>query len=43
MIKVGSEFIWLWVAIEPKNKAILAPKYQKNETCLLLQNDFYPI
>ncbi len=43
LIKVGSEFIWLWVAIEPKNKAILAPKYQKSETCLLLQNDFYPV
>ncbi len=24
LIKVGSELIWLWVAIEPKNKAILA-------------------
>ena len=23
MIKVGSEFIWLWVAIEPWNKRIL--------------------
>ncbi len=24
LIKVGNEFIWLWVAIEPKNKEILA-------------------
>ena len=25
LIKVGSDYIWLWVAIEPKNKHILAP------------------
>ena len=24
MLKVGSEYIWLWVAIEPENKQILA-------------------
>ena len=24
IIKAGSEFVWLWVAIEPKDKAILA-------------------
>jgi len=24
MLKVGSEYIWLWVAIEPGNKQILA-------------------
>ncbi len=24
LIKVGSQYIWLWVAIEPKNKQILA-------------------
>ena len=24
LIKVGSEFIWLWVAIEPENRQILA-------------------
>jgi putative transposase len=24
MLKVGSELIWLWVAIEPENKQILA-------------------
>ena len=27
LIKVGSEYIWLWVAIEPKNREILALKY----------------
>jgi len=24
MLKVGSEYIWLWIAIEPENKQILA-------------------
>lgn len=24
MLRVGSEYIWLWVAIEPRNKQILA-------------------
>ncbi len=28
-IKVGSELIWLWVAIEPKNKEILALSISK--------------
>ena len=33
-IKVGSELIWLWVAIEPENKRILALNiYLKKETC----------
>ena len=27
LIKVGSEYIWLWVAIEPNNKQILALFY----------------
>ncbi|MDN5847785.1 MAG: hypothetical protein L0H53_16090 [Candidatus Nitrosocosmicus sp.] len=24
LLKVGSEYIWLWIAIEPENKQILA-------------------
>ena len=24
LVKVGSEYIWLWIVIEPKNKEILA-------------------
>ncbi len=24
LIKVGSELVWLWVAIEPENRQILA-------------------
>jgi putative transposase len=32
MLKVGSEYIWLWIAIEPENKQILALYiYQKRE------------
>jgi len=36
VIKVGSELIWLWVAIDSKNKQILAQNISpKRETCLL--------
>jgi putative transposase len=40
LIKVGSESIWLWVAIELENKQVLAlfGKYPKKETCLLLRD-----
>jgi putative transposase len=39
--KVGSEFIWLWVAIEPKNSEILALNISpKRETCLLLKDSY---
>jgi len=40
LIKVGSELIWLWVAIEPENRQILALLLLINprrETCLLLR------
>ncbi|MGD9535287.1 MAG: hypothetical protein AB7V56_16145, partial [Candidatus Nitrosocosmicus sp.] len=43
MLKVGSEYIWLWVAIEPKNRQILALLLLINlrkETCLLLKYIF---
>ena len=29
ILKVGSEFIWLWVAIEPQNRQILAQNITK--------------
>jgi putative transposase len=29
LIKVGSEYIWLWVAVEPKNREILALSISK--------------
>ena len=34
LIKIGSELIWLWVAIEPKDKEILSITYQKRGICL---------
>ena len=44
VIKVGSELIWLWVAIDSKNKQILAQNISpKRETCLLLQSAFSQI
>ena len=39
MIKLGSELVWIWVAIEQKDKEIFHFIYPKNEICLLL-NDF---
>jgi putative transposase len=34
-IKVGSELIWLWVAIESETKSIVVQlAYQRKETCL---------
>jgi len=36
MIQVGSEFLWLWAATEPKNRSILALSISKERnTCLL--------
>lgn len=35
LIKVGSELIWFWIAIESENRQILAfCKYPRKETCL---------
>ncbi len=30
-IKVGSEYIWLWIVIEPKNRTILALTISKEK------------
>ena len=33
-IKIGSEFYWLWIAIEPKTQANSSHKtYPRRETC----------
>ena len=43
LIKIGSEYVWLWVAIEPTKRQLLAPFELINprkETCLL-QNIFF--
>ena len=34
LIKVGSELMWLWVAIEPKSRKFSHSLYPKRETCL---------
>src|SRR3954453_4240113 len=37
LIKVGSEYIWLWVAVEPKNREILAlSPYLRKEIYMFL-------
>ncbi len=43
VLKVGSELIWLWIAIEPENKQILAlsiSKGGKKHVCLWLKGSF---
>ena len=36
-IKVGSEYIWLWVAIEPENRRILALDISKERNMLIAE------
>ena len=40
MIMVGSEFIWLWVAIEPENRQILAVTISKERNMLIAEEKF---
>ena len=37
MLKVGSDYIWLWVAIEPKNRQILALSISKERNMLVAE------
>jgi putative transposase len=37
LIKVGSEFIWLWVAIEPENRQILALSISKERNTFVAE------
>jgi putative transposase len=37
LIKIGSEFIWLWVAIEPKDKEILSINISRERNMLLAE------
>ncbi len=37
LIKVGSEYIWLWVAIEPENREILALSISKERNMLIAE------
>lgn len=42
MLNSGSEFVWLWLAIEPENREILelAVFIEKN---ILIAEDFYQV
>ena len=37
LVKVGSEYIWLWIAIEPKNRQILALTISKERNMLIAE------
>ena len=37
LIKIGSEFIWLWVAIEPKDREILSISISRERNMLLAE------
>jgi len=37
LIKGGSEYTWLWVAIEPKNKQILALSISKERNMFVAE------
>jgi putative transposase len=40
MLKVGSEYIWLWIAIEPENKQILALYISKERNIFVAEHTF---
>ena len=40
LIKVGSEYIWLWIAIEPENREILAVSVSKERNTFVAERDF---
>ena len=37
LIKVGSEYIWLWAAIEPKNRQILALDISRERNMIIAE------
>jgi putative transposase len=37
ILKVGSEYIWLWIAIEPENRQILALNISKERNVLIAE------
>ena len=39
--KVGSEYIWLWVAIEPETKNIIAINISKERNMFVSRETFY--
>ena len=40
LVKVGSELIWLWVAIEPANKEILSISISKERNMFVVAEHF---
>ncbi len=40
MIRIGSQYVWLWVAIEPKNKQILHIDISFDKTMLIVAERF---
>ena len=42
-LKVGSEYIWLWVAIESETKNIIAISISKERNMFVAQSIFYLI
>ena len=40
LIKVGAEYIWLWVVIEPENRQILALNISKERRNMLIAERF---
>src|SRR3954447_26370997 len=38
MLKVGSKYIWLWIAIEPENKQILALYVSKERNMFVAEH-----
>jgi transposase-like protein len=37
LVKVGSELIWVWLAIEPENGQILAPSISKERNMFIIE------
>ena len=42
-IKVGSEYIWLWVAIEPENKEIIGIRISKERNMFVAESFVFTI
>ncbi len=42
-IKLGSESIWLWVAMQPESKEITVIDISKERNMFVAQSDFYLI
>jgi putative transposase len=41
LLKAGSEYVWLWVAIDPKSRQILALSISKERNMFVAQRDSF--